>query len=112
MQRHPRSQGKQLKDIYGPHDIQLNDTQHYGLFVTLSINEPRHKQFSAYRHSVLSVILLSVGCHYAECRNYLNVMLSVTITCSAKCGKLLKTYAKCRYLERRNIKVTENGVLG
>ena len=42
-------------------DIQHNDTQHNGLVTTLSID---------IQHN-------SIECHYAECRNYLNVMQSV-----------------------------------
>ncbi len=85
----------------GCYDIQHNDTQHYdtqhydtqhydtqhydtqhsittltimGLFATHSINDTQHKCYSAF-----SIEYRYAECHYAECLDYLNIML-YTIT--------------------------------
>ncbi len=42
------------------------------LFLTLSINDTRHK-------SEISIRTLSIGRRYAECHDYLRVMLSVVM---------------------------------
>jgi hypothetical protein len=53
---------------FGIMTLSITTIKIMGLFATLSI-------------TTFSIMKLSIVCHYAECRDYLNVMLSVVMLC-------------------------------